>query len=150
LAAEEESELSAAQLATLLTQAVQQGKPQVILLADTLRGREVAAMSAVDLNSGVIVDALAIEEQDGQLIVTRAVYSSKLMEKSTCRTKPMLITLHPHTFPKPAMLAAPKGTVEKIALNCPRRGLSGAWLSAAAGKVNLTEAEVVVLVDAAC
>jgi len=146
LAAEkEEAELSSAQLATLLTQAVQQGKPQVILLADTLRGREVAAMSAVDLNSGVIVDALAIEEQGDQLIVTRAVYSSKLMEKSTCHTKPILITLHPHTFPKPELLAAPQGTMEKIALELPaEEGWQVLGYQQRLGKVNLTEAEVVV------
>jgi len=91
--------------------------PDLILLPTTTRTRELAAMSAVDLNSNVITDATAVELRGENIIVTRPIYEAKLFEKVTASGKPQLITLRGRAFPKPEQqegTASAAGTITKV------------------------------------
>jgi len=91
--------------------------PDLILLPTTTRTRELAAMSAVDLNSNVITDATAVELSGENIIVTRPIYEAKLFEKVTASGKPQLITLRGRAFPKPEQQegrASAAGTITKV------------------------------------
>jgi electron transfer flavoprotein alpha subunit len=91
--------------------------PDLILLPTTTRTRELAAMSAVDLNSNVITDATAVELSGENIIVTRPIYEAKLFEKVTASGKPQLITLRGRAFPKPEQqegTASAAGTITKV------------------------------------
>ena len=67
----------------------------------TTRGRELAAMAAIDLNTGVMPDVIALEVKDGSILATRPIYAGKLLSKVSCLTRPQLITLRGRVFAKP-------------------------------------------------
>ncbi len=88
--------------------------PDLILLPTTARTRELAAMIAVDLKAGVLVDLTALELEGDKLVATRPIYEGKLMEKVTCSTKPVIATLRARAFPRPNRNEAGNGTSKKV------------------------------------
>jgi electron transfer flavoprotein alpha subunit len=88
--------------------------PDLMLFPTTTRTRELAAMSAVDLNSNVITDATAVEMNGDSILVTRPIYEAKLFEKVTASGKPQLITLRGRAFPKPEREEGKTGTITKV------------------------------------
>ena len=70
--------------ASTLKQAFTDTGCDVLLFPTTSRGRELAAMAAIDLNTGVLVDAIALEASGDKLTVTRPIYSGKVLAKVTC------------------------------------------------------------------
>src|SRR5512138_3569856 len=75
--------------------------PDLILFPTTARTRELAAMSAVDLNTGVLTDITALEVNGSDVVVTRPIYEGKVIEKAVCSSKPVLATIRTRAFPKP-------------------------------------------------
>jgi electron transfer flavoprotein alpha subunit len=129
--------------ASTLKQAFAPGACDVLLFPTTSRGRELAAMAAIDLNSGVLVDVIALEAAGDKLTVTRPVYSGKVLARVTSSAKPQIVTLRGRAFPKPAQQAGKSGTVTKIAAG------SGALTAVegyttSEGGVSLTDANVIV------
>ena len=117
--------------------------PDLILLPNTTRGRELAAMTAMDLNTGVLVGAVAVEIIGAKVMVTRPIYGGKLLAKETCSSKPVIVTLQGRAFPKPALQAGRSGTLKKVTVR------AGALTSVegyktASGAVRLTDAGVIV------
>lgn len=100
---------------TLSALASSSSTPDLILFPTTTRGRELAAMAAIDLSSGVITDVTALESADGKVTATRPIYEAKLFEKVNCSAKPQLITLRGRAFPRPAREAGRAGTLTKVA-----------------------------------
>ena len=45
-------------------------------------------MAAIDLNSGLLVDVIALEAGGDKLTVTRPIYGGKVLAKVTCSLKP--------------------------------------------------------------
>jgi electron transfer flavoprotein alpha subunit len=115
----------------------------LVLLPTTTRTREMAAMSAMDLNSGVLVDVIALEANGDQLIATRPIYEGKLFEKTVCAAKPQFITLRARVFPRPAQEAGRSGAVKPI----PAAGTALTTVegyAASESKVSLVDAGVIV------
>ncbi len=101
--------------ASTLSALASESSPDLILLPATTRARELAGMSAIDLNSGVITDVTALEVDGESVIATRPIYEGKLFEKTTCSAKPQFITLRGRAFPRPAREAGRTGTLTKVA-----------------------------------
>jgi len=95
------SEYRAEPYADFLLQAVKDQEPEVIIFPTTTRGRELAAMSAVDLGSGVMPDVSALEVQDGKVIATRPVYAGKLLAKTYSESSPQIFTTRSRAFKAP-------------------------------------------------
>ena len=93
--------------------ALASSSPDLILFPATTRTRELAAMSAVDLNTGVLTDVTGLEVNGNQVIATRPIYEGKLFEKTVCSGKPIMATIRGRAFPKPAQKAGATGTVTK-------------------------------------
>ena len=87
--------------ASTLSAAAASGKPELLLFPTTTRGRELAAMAAIDLKTGVMVDITSLETKGEQIIVTRPVYAGKILTRETCSARPYIITLRGRAFPKP-------------------------------------------------
>jgi len=87
--------------------------PDLILLPNTFRAREMAAMAAIDLNSGVLIDVTALEANVEQITATRPIYEGKLFEKTICSTKPQFITLRGRAFPRPSRQVGTSGPVSR-------------------------------------
>ncbi len=84
--------------------------PDLILFPTTTRTREIAAMTAIDLKTGVMVDLTSLEMEGGTLVGIRPIYEGKLAEKVECSGKPAIATLRARAFPRPTMDASKAGT----------------------------------------
>jgi electron transfer flavoprotein alpha subunit len=109
------SDFRAEPFAATLSALAQAGNPDLVLLPTTFRAREMAAMSAIDLNSGVLVDVTALEMNGTELVATRPIYEGKLLEKTACSARPQFITLRGRAFPRPARQAGHTGTLTRSA-----------------------------------
>jgi len=96
-----------------LSKLVAATSPDVILFPTTTRGREIAAMAAIDLKTGVMVDVTAIDLQGDRIVVTRPIYAGKLFCKETCSSNPQIVTLRGRAFLKPKAQAGRTGTLTK-------------------------------------
>jgi len=88
--------------------------PDLILFPTTARTRELAAMAAIDLNTGVLTDVTGLEGNGNEIIATRPIYEGKLLEKTLCSGKPVLATIRGRAFPKPEADTSKSGTVTKV------------------------------------
>jgi electron transfer flavoprotein alpha subunit len=84
--------------ASLLSKAVRASEAQLVLLAATPVGREVAAALAGSLDSAVAADAVALRVSEGRVEVTRPVYAGKALLTVRFRRLPAVVTLRPNVF----------------------------------------------------
>ena len=99
--------------ASTLSALASSANPDLILFPTTARTRELAAMSAVDLNTGVLTDVTKFEMNSDQLIATRSIYEGKVLEKTVCSGKPVMATIPGRAFPKPEHVEGKTGTLTK-------------------------------------
>jgi electron transfer flavoprotein alpha subunit len=119
------------------------GGPDLMLFPTTTRTRELAAMAAVDLNTGVLTDLSALELNGDQLIATRPIYEGKVLEKTVCSGKPVMATIRGRAFPKPEPDASKTGTPTKVDVKADAlTNVEG--YSASESAVNLGDAGVIV------
>ncbi len=100
--------------ASTLSALASSSTPDLILFPTTARTRELAAMSAVDLNTGVLTDITGLEANSDSLVATRPIYEGKVMEKTVCTGKPVMATIRPRAFPKPEPDSSRSGTATKV------------------------------------
>ena len=86
----------------------------ILLFPTTTRGREIAGLSAMDLNSGVITDVTALELQNGKIIAVKPVYAGKLLSKVTCDATPQIATLRIRAFLMPEANPSRTGAVNRF------------------------------------
>jgi electron transfer flavoprotein alpha subunit len=129
--------------ASVLSKLAAEQLPDLILLPNTTRGRELAAMSAIDLNTGVLVDIVAMEIANGKVVTTRLIYGGKVLTKETCATKPAIVTLRGRAFPKPANLPGRSGTPTRVNVKTDAITTVEGTMTAESN-VNLTDANVIV------
>ena len=132
--------------AGLLSKLAGEAAPDVILFPTTTRGRDLAAMAAIDLNTGVLVDVTALENVDGDILATRPVYAGKLLSKVKCSARPQLVTLRGRAFPKPEADASASGTITKVEVAVTEAEIATqvTGYSESEGGVSLTDAGVIV------
>lgn len=117
--------------------------PNLILFPTTARTREMAAMSAIDLNTGVLTDLMGLEANGESFIATRPIYEGKLMEKTVCAGKPVLATIRGRAFPKPNREAGKSGTITKVEAKGEALSTVEGY-SASESAVNLGDAGIIV------
>lgn len=117
--------------------------PDLILFPTTARTRELAAMTAIDLNTGVLTEITALETNGGQLVATRPIYEGKLLEKVVCSGKPVMATVRGRAFPKPEPDTGKTGTVTNVDVK-PKALTEVAGYSASESAVNLGDAGIIV------
>jgi len=88
--------------------------PDLILLPTTARTRELSAMTAMDLNTGVLVDLTGLSLDGDKLVATRPIYEGKLNETVVCSGKPIIATLRARAFARPAQDKSKSGTATKV------------------------------------
>jgi len=129
--------------ASTLSALIASSPPDLILFPTTTRTREMAAMSAVDLNSGVLVDITGLEADGDKVIATRPIYEGKVLEKTICNAKPQFATIRARNFPKPAQEAGRTGTITKVEAKADALTKVEGY-SATEAAVNLGDASVIV------
>jgi len=129
---------------TTLSKLAAERTPDLLLFPTTTRGRELAAMAAIDLKTGVMVDVTALEDADGKITVTRPIYAGKLLTRETCSAKPQIVTLRGRAFPKPAQQTGKTGTITRVAAAAGDFPTVVEGYTAGEGGVSLTDANVIV------
>ena len=123
-----------------------ESKPEAVIFPTTSRGRELAGMLAIDLNTGVLVDVTALELRDGNILATRPVYAGKLLAKVATQARPQIITTRVRAFPKAAYDSARTTAVTIVPVEVDDAAQKSKVLgySEAGGGVSLADAAVLV------
>jgi electron transfer flavoprotein alpha subunit len=132
--------------AALVSQAAQAQEAEAVLLPNTLRGREIAAMVAIDLKGGVMPDVTGVDVEDGKIVATRPVYAGKLIAKAVSSARPAVITTRGRAFKKPQGDSSKSGAPIKLdpvmAEDAILTKVTG--YAAAEGGVSMNDANVIV------
>ncbi|MDQ0174493.1 electron transfer flavoprotein subunit alpha/FixB family protein [Bacillus chungangensis] len=72
--------------------------PDGIIFGHTALGKDLSPKIASKLNVGLISDAVAIENTNGQIIFTRPIYSGKAFEKNTIADGTIFATVRPNNI----------------------------------------------------
>ncbi len=98
----------------LIAKLAKEAAPAAMFFPTTSRGRELAAMTAIDLDTGVIPDVVALEVQDGRAVGTRPVYAGKLLTKVVSDKLPMIFTTRTRAFAAAQADPSRTGKVTKV------------------------------------
>jgi electron transfer flavoprotein alpha subunit len=129
--------------ASTLSAVLAEDAPALILLPATTRTREVAAMSAIDLQSGVLTDVGALEFDGEQVSAIRPIYEGKLFEKTICAARPQFVLLRARAFPRPARVPGRSGTPRQVSA-AGKALTTVAGYAASESSVSLADAGVIV------
>ncbi|MCJ7511867.1 MAG: electron transfer flavoprotein subunit alpha/FixB family protein [Anaerolineales bacterium] len=131
--------------ASVVAKALQEAAPEVFMLPTTARTRELAAMVAVDLSTGVAPDVVAFEIKDGKLLATRPVYGGKIFAKVVIsQALPQIVLIRSRVFPGPEADPAKSGPVKKIEAAVGEVKSEVLGYKPSDGGVSLTDAAVIV------
>lgn len=130
----------------VIVKAAKDQNAMALLFPTTSRGRELAAMCAIDLGGGVMPDVTAVDVEGGKVVASRPVYAGKLVAKTVCETQPAIITTRVRAFKKLQGDASRSGTPARLEAVMPegeiRSKVTG--YAQAEGGVSLTDANVIV------
>jgi len=131
--------------ARALAQVITQEKPSVVLVPYTAMGKDVAPRVAARVGAGLVSDVIKLEVKDGKLEARRPVYAGKALATVRWEGEPQMATLRPNVFALGTPEASrPFETVTGTADVSTRRARVQSVQAAGAGKVELTEAQIIV------
>lgn len=130
----------------LVAKLAKEASPAAFFFPTTSRGRELAAMSAIDLETGVIPDVIAMDVQDGKAVATRPVYAGKLLARVVADKLPQIFTTRTRAFPAALPDAARTGTLTRVDAVLAESAIASRVVEYAqsGGGVSLTDASVIV------
>ena len=118
----------------------------VVLFPASSLGKDLAARVAARLGVGLASDCTAFAVDGGRLVASRPVFAAKAVQKVAFPAAPALASLRNKAF-APVTGAGKAGTVEALPFSWdaskPRAQVTG-MAGAKSGKVDLTEAEIIV------
>lgn len=132
--------------ADILARTAREFEADILLLPTTHRCRSLAGMVAVDVESGVLVDVVDLELEEGRLTAIRPVYAGKLLAKVKCEANPQVVTIRPRSFETPQPDTERQGKLVEIPLDLDPDEIRTRVVDYATREegVSLTEANVVV------
>jgi electron transfer flavoprotein alpha subunit len=128
-----------------ISKVLQEAEADVFLAPNSTRTREMAAMVAVDLETGIAPDVTDFEVDGRNVLATRPIYAGKLLAKVVCLDcTPQILTLRSRAFPRPEPDADRSGEIEALEpdLGEPLTEVKG--YKESEGGVSLTDAAVLV------
>lgn len=129
-----------------LRKAVEAAGATVILMAATVRGREVAAMLGSELEAGYAPDAIDLRVEGGKLVAVRSVYSNNILADVTFNSPVQVVSVRPRSFPMPEPVAA-SGEVKAVDAGLSEGDIKEQVIevkSTDTGEVSLTDASIIV------
>ncbi len=135
--------------AALLVKLVQEGRPEILLLGATTRGRDLSAAVAAELGTGLAADCtgLEIEPETRLLRATRPAFGGNVLSIVTVpRQRPQIASVRPRVFEMPRPDPARSGQVIRIPATLPEEAIPTRVLEVVReeGGVNLSEAKVII------
>lgn len=124
---------------------IEQENPEGIIFGHTSLGKDLAPKIASKLGSGLISDAVAVEEAGGNLVFTRPIYSGKAFEKKIVTDGLVFATIRPNNIAPLEKDAVKTGEVSTVSAEIKDlRTIIKDVVRKATEGVDLSEAKVVV------
>ncbi len=126
----------------VVAEVIGQSNPSVVMIGATTQGKELSARLSARLDAPMASDCIDVKLEGDQVVATRPMYGGKILAEVALSGAPAVVSLRPNTIS--AEEASADGAVEKVAANVGevRTQVKGKQLET--GKIDLTEAEVVV------
>ena len=116
--------------------------PAVVMIGATTQGKELSARLSARLDAPMAGDCTAVKLEGDQVVATRPMYGGKILADVALSGTPAVVSLRPNTIS--AEEAPADGAVEKVAANVGEVRTQVKSKQLETGKIDLTEAEVVV------
>ncbi len=131
---------------TALTGLVQDKKPKVLLMVNSILARDLAPRLAAKLDTGLIADCIELTLENGVLTALRPVYGGKAIAKVQASNDSIqFATIRPNVISMQDVNPPKSAAVEKVTPDTGEiRSVVKEVLQEEQGKMDLTEAEVVV------
>jgi electron transfer flavoprotein alpha subunit len=122
---------------------IQNEAPAFVLVGATTQGKDLAAALSARLGAPLATDCISLRFENQRLTITRPIYGGKILADVVIESSPGIITLRPNAFT--SALASGAGEIEfwPVVLEKPRTSCLARQMEAA-GRIELTEADVVV------
>lgn len=126
----------------VVAEVIGQVKPKTVIIGATTQGKELAARLSARLDVALASDCVDMKTEGDQVVATRPMYGGKILADVALSGAPAIVALRPNIVPVEE--APADGAVEKAAVHPGevRTRVVGKQLET--GKIDLTEAEVVV------
>jgi len=124
---------------------IEQENPEGLIFGHTSLGKDLAPKIASKLNSGLISDAIGVEEAGGNLVFTRPIYSGKAFEKKIVTDGLIFATIRPNNIAPLQKDEGKAGDVSSVSAEIKDlRTIIKDVVRKASEGVDLSEAKVVV------
>jgi electron transfer flavoprotein alpha subunit len=130
--------------ARALAQVVAETKPALVLIPFTAMGKDLAPRVAARTGAGLVSDCVALAVKDGRVEARRPMYAGKAYATVRWVGEPQMATLRANVFPLGQPDAARKAERVAGTVDVASRARVTATRATAAGKVELTEAQIIV------
>lgn len=123
-------------------QLVAQSDPAVVIVGATAIGRDIAARLSARLNAPMAMDCVDVRMDGDRVVVTRPMYGGKILADVGLSGSPAIVAIRPRAMK--AVAASGAGEVERVTVSLDGTNLTLIDKQMESGKIELTEAEVVV------
>jgi electron transfer flavoprotein alpha subunit len=130
--------------ARALAQAIADAKPSVVLVPFTAMGKDLAPRVAARVGAGLASDCVGLSAPGGKLVARRPLYAGKAYATVEWAGEPQMATLRTNVFPLGTPDPSRKAEVVKGSCDTSSRAKVAAVRTTAQGKVQLTEAQIIV------
>ena len=130
--------------ANVIAKLIEENKPQVVLIGASINGKDLAPRLSAKLGAGLASDCTEIGIADGKLTAKRPIFAGKAFASVAFKSDIQIATVRPNVTP----VAEPKDSAAEVVKATPAIGDVKSKIvdtvMAAAGKIELTEANVIV------
>lgn len=130
------------QYTKVVAEAVAKEDPAVVILGASTQGKDLSARLSARLGAPLAMECVAVRVEDGNLIATRPMYGGKIVAEVALNGKPQMVAIRPNAMSIAETQGA--GNVEKLDVDPGDSGLQFVEKKLETGKVELTEADIVV------
>lgn len=123
-------------------QLVAQSDPAVVIVGATAIGRDIAARLSARLNAPMAMDCVDVRMDGDRVVVARPMYGGKILADVGLSGSPAIVAIRPRAMK--AVAASGAGEVERVTVSLDGTNLTLIDKQMESGKIELTEAEVVV------
>ncbi len=127
----------------VVAEIIRKASPAFVLMGATTQGKDLGAALSARLDAPLATDCISLRFDNKSLTITRPMYGGKVLADVVMESSPGIITLRPNAFAVAAASGAGRIESWPVALDTPRTFCLGRQMEAA-GRIELTEADVVV------
>ena len=121
---------------------VNKENPFVLILGASSQGKDLSARLSARLNAPLAMDCVTVRIENGNIIATRPMYGGKILTDVELQGKPQIVAVRPNAMSIAESSGA--GAIEKLDIDAGKTDLIFVEKQLDTGKVELTEADVVV------